>query len=158
MHLNKHTVGDLHRVCFFKNHFKCVNATHRVPFVQERSAPAQSNPNPQPEADQEELDFLFDEELVQLAAPRKNTFTDWSDDDSDGELDDSDVNKILIVTQTPPSMRKHPGGDRTGNHVCRAKITADLAKAINDGLYYYEQDLWTGDEPQLDATNAKVRD
>lgn len=109
-----------------------------------------------PEADQEELDFLFDEEMEQLAAPRKNTFTDWSDDDSDGELDDSDVNKILIVTQTPPYLRKHPGGDRTGNHISRAKITAELAKAINDGLYYYEQDLWTGDENQLDGTNIKV--
>ncbi|XP_026799975.3 la-related protein 1B isoform X3 [Pangasianodon hypophthalmus] len=119
----------------------------------ERSTPAQTNPPP--EVDQEELDFLFDEEMEQLAAPRKNTFTDWSDDDSDGELDDSDVNKILIVTQTPPYLRKHPGGDRTGNHISRAKITADLAKAINDGLYYYEQDLWTGDDNQLDGTNVK---
>lgn len=73
---------------------------------------------------------------------RKNKFTDWSDSDSDYEFDDQDVNKILIVTQTPPYMRKHPGGDRTGNHVCRAKITSELAKVINDGLYYYEQDLW----------------
>lgn len=80
-------------------------------------------------------------------APRKNKFSDWSDeDDSDYELDDQDVNKILIVTQTPPYIRKHPGGDRTGNHESRARITADLAKAINDGLYYYEQDLWKGEE------------
>lgn len=80
-------------------------------------------------------------------APRKNRFTDWSeDDDSDYELDDQDVNKILIVTQTPPSLRKHPGGDRTGNHESRAKLTTDLAKAINDGLFYYEQDLWKGEE------------
>ncbi|XP_035388921.1 la-related protein 1B isoform X2 [Electrophorus electricus] len=118
-------------------------------------APVCSSLNPQPEADQEELDFLFDEEIEQLAAPRKNTFTDWSDNDSDGELDDSDVNKILIVTQTPPYLRKHPGGDRTGNHVSRAKISAELAKAINDGLYYYEQDLWTGEEKQMDGTNVK---
>lgn len=124
-------------------------------FAQERSTPAQTS-SPA-EADQEELDFLFDEEMERLVAPRKNTFTDWSDDDSEGELDDSDVNKILIVTQTPPHLRKHPGGDRTGNHVSRAKITAELAKAINDGLYYYEQDLWTEDEIQLDGTNIKVR-
>lgn len=89
---------------------------------------------------------MFDEEMEQLA-PRKNKFTDWSDeDDSDYELDDQDVNKILIVTQTPPYVRKHPGGDRTGSHESRAKITTDLAKAINDGLYYYEQDLWKGEE------------
>ncbi|XP_051942086.1 la-related protein 1B isoform X3 [Hippocampus zosterae] len=101
-----------------------------------------------PQADQEELDFMFDEEMEQMA-PRKNQFTDWSDDDdddSDYELDDQDVNKILIVTQTPPYVRKHPGGDRTGNHQSRAKLTADLVKAINDGLYYYEQDLWKGAE------------
>lgn len=116
--------------------------------LQERGeTPPQVRPAPrQAEPDQEELDFMFDEEMEQLA-PRKNQFTDWSDDDdSDYELDDQDVNKILIVTQTPPHLRKHPGGDRTGNHESRAKITSDLAKAINDGLYYYEQDLWKGEE------------
>ena len=125
--------------------------------VQERSeAPLQSRPAPpQAELDQEELDFLFDEEMEQMA-PRKNKFTDWSDeDDSDYELDDQDVDKILIVTQTPPYLRKHPGGDRTGNHESRAKITSDLAKAINDGLYYYEQDLWKGAE-QIESKQVRT--
>lgn len=126
--------------------------------VQERSeAPAKRHQAPPPpaEPDQEELDFMFDEEMEQMA-PRKNKFTDWSDeDDSDYELDDQDVNKILIVTQTPPYLRKHPGGDRTGNHESRAKITTDLAKAINDGLYYYEQDLWKGME-QMECTKVKT--
>lgn len=125
--------------------------------LQESTELVQSGPKQPPEADQEELDFLFDEEIERLAAPRKNTFTDWSDDDSDDELDDRDVNKILIVTQTPPHLRKHPGGDRTGNRVSRAKITADLAKAINDGLFYYEQDLWTKEEGLQECANAKVR-
>ncbi|XP_059578051.1 la-related protein 1B isoform X3 [Alligator mississippiensis] len=101
----------------------------------------QKQPPPREEQEQEELDFLFDEEMEQIEG-RKNKFTDWSDSNSDYEIDDQDVNKILIVTQTPPYMRKHPGGDRTGNHVSRAKITSELAKVINDGLYYYEQDLW----------------
>lgn len=73
---------------------------------------------------------------------RRNTFTDWSDEETDGEIDDQDVNKILIVTQTPPYLKKHPGGDRTGHHTSRAKLTSELAKVINDGLFYYEQDLW----------------
>ncbi|XP_034153342.1 la-related protein 1B isoform X1 [Esox lucius] len=125
-----------------------VEKRHRQQFTSKTkggSDPAQHDPPSKPTLDQEELDFLFDEEMEQLA-PKKNTFTDWSDDDSDYELDDSDVNKILIVTQTPPHLRKHPGGDRTGNHESRASITADLAKAINDGLYYYEQDLWTEED------------
>lgn len=125
--------------------------------LQENTELVQSSPKQPTEAVQEELDFLFDEEMERLTAPRKNTFTDWSDDDSDDELDDRDVNKILIVTQTPPHLRKHPGGNRTGNHVSRAKITTDLAKAINDGLFYYEQDLWTTEDGLPECANAKVR-
>ncbi|XP_023598917.1 la-related protein 1B isoform X2 [Trichechus manatus latirostris] len=97
--------------------------------------------HPSEEQEQEELDFLFDEEIEQIEG-RKNPFTAWSDNDSDYEIDDQDLNKILIVTQTPPYMRKHPGGDGTGNYRSRAEITSELAKVINDGLYYYEQDLW----------------
>ncbi|XP_077135239.1 la-related protein 1B isoform X2 [Ranitomeya variabilis] len=100
------------------------------------------------EVDQVELDFVFDEDM-EPPQGRKNNFTDWSDD-SDFEIGDQDVNKILIVTQTPPCVKKHPGGDRTGNHLSRAKITSELAKVINDGLYYYEQDLWTIDDGQSD--------
>ncbi|KAI4899023.1 hypothetical protein NFI96_027206, partial [Prochilodus magdalenae] len=33
-------------------------------------------------------------------------------------------------------------GDRTGNHTSRAKLSSELVKVINDGLFYYEQDLW----------------
>lgn len=61
------------------------------------------------EPEQEESEFLFDEEMEETDR-RKKTFNDWSDNDSDYEIDDQDLNKILI-TQTPPYMRKHPGGD-----------------------------------------------
>ncbi|MPC18591.1 La-related protein 1 [Portunus trituberculatus] len=47
------------------------------------------------------------------------------------------------VTTRPP---KHGGYDRTGDWTSRTKITQELAKVINDGLYYYEQDLWEGNE------------
>uniref|UniRef100_A0A3Q3K875 HTH La-type RNA-binding domain-containing protein n=1 Tax=Monopterus albus TaxID=43700 RepID=A0A3Q3K875_MONAL len=104
----------------------------------------------------EELDFMFDEEMEQMDG-RRNTFTDWSDEDSDGEIDDHDVNKILIVTQTPPYLRKHPGGDRTGHHTSRAKLTSELAKVINDGLFYYEQDLWDDTyEPEYATIKQEV--
>ena len=60
-------------------------------------------------------------------------------DTSEDEMDDQDVQKIIIVTQTPPAYKKHPGGDRTGNFISRPKMTTDMAAAINDGLYFYEQ-------------------
>ncbi|KAJ7423853.1 La-related protein 1B [Willisornis vidua] len=106
-------------------------------------------PLPPEEQEQEELEFLFDEEMEQIQG-QKNKITDWSDSDSDCEIDDQDINKILIVTQTPPYVKKHPRGDHTGNRVCCAKITTELAKVINDGLYCYEQDLWM-DQSENDA-------
>ena len=63
------------------------------------------------------------------------------DDDSDDEIDDQDIHKIMIVTQTPPPVKKH---DRTGSYVTRVKMTQELSKAINDGLYYYEQVWYKG--------------
>ncbi|XP_075544066.1 la related protein [Dermacentor variabilis] len=94
--------------------------------------------------EREELEFQFDEELQRAPDGRNNTFTDWSDD-SDYEFSDTEVNKILIVTQTPPppsGLRKHEGYDRTGDWTSRVKMTQELAQVINDGLYFYEDDLW----------------
>uniref|UniRef100_A0A8C1YGA7 La ribonucleoprotein 1, translational regulator n=1 Tax=Cyprinus carpio TaxID=7962 RepID=A0A8C1YGA7_CYPCA len=123
----------------------------------ESRTPVQTGPSAGEEQDEpEELDFMFDEEMEQIDG-RRNTFTDWSDEDSDCEIDDRDVNKILIVTQTPPYLRKHPGGDRTGNHTSRSKLTCELVKVINDGLYYYEQDLWDDTyEPEYATIKVKA--
>lgn len=84
------------------------------------------------------------------------TVNDWSDGDSDFEIDDQDLNKILIVTQTPHYMRKHHGGDRTGTLTSQANITSELAEVINDGLYYYEQDLWTESENACTAIKVTI--
>ena len=67
---------------------------------------------------------------------------DSADDDyDDDEIDDQYIQKLVIITQTPPANRKHASNDRTGDYYPRSKITADLAKEINDGLFYYEQKL-----------------
>ena len=58
-------------------------------------------------------------------------------------MDDFEISKLMIVTQTPPPPKKH---DRTGTFISRAKMTAELAEVINDGLYYYEQDLLDDDD------------
>lgn len=91
----------------------------------------------------EELNFMLDEELEDLEVGRRNCFSEWSDDDElADEIDESDINKILIVTQTPPALRKHPGGDRTNETTSRVKVNTECYHIINDGLRYYEQLCW----------------
>ncbi|KAK9889082.1 hypothetical protein WA026_004354 [Henosepilachna vigintioctopunctata] len=100
--------------------------------------------------EREELEFHFDEEL-ELLDGRQNTFSgDWIDEDESDELSDHDINKLLIVTQNPITantsrLPKHEGYDRTGDWTTRVKMTQDLEQAINDGLCYYEEDIWTRD-------------
>ncbi|CAG9577592.1 unnamed protein product [Danaus chrysippus] len=101
---------------------------------------------PRPEAadeePKEELHFQLDEEL-ELPPPRNNTFTDgWSDEESDLELSDRDIGRLLIVTQTAARAHKHDGHDRQGDWATRTKITQDLEQVITDGLRRYEEDLW----------------
>lgn len=99
-----------------------------------------------PSVEREELEFQFDEELDPSFQGRKNDFSNSWSDDSDNEFSDHEVNKLIIVAQTPPAPKKHEGYDRTGDWVTRVKMTQELAKIINDGLYYYEQDLWSQTE------------
>lgn len=118
--------------------------------------PQTSIPTQQEQPQKEELDFQFDEEL-DMPIGRTNNFTDkdnWSDDDSDFELSDRDINKILIVTQVRGHRApKHDGYNRTGDFVSRTKISQDIEQVINDGLHNYEEDLWTHDAP---TTNYKT--
>lgn len=67
-----------------------------------------------------------------------------SEDDDDNELSDRDINKILIFTQTssaPSRILKHEGHDRTGDWVTRVKMSQELVQRINDGLFYYEEEI-----------------
>lgn len=96
--------------------------------------------------EKEELDFQFDEELMDPipATGRVNNFTEnhSDDDESDYEFADRDINKLLIVAQVQRAP-KHEGYDRTADYTSRTKITQDLESVINDGLANYEEDLWT---------------
>ncbi|KAG5875098.1 hypothetical protein JTB14_033702 [Gonioctena quinquepunctata] len=108
--------------------------------------------------EREELDFHFDEELDQdVPTGRQNTFSnDWPPDDDSDELSDHDVNKLLIVTQSTSSSRapKHEGYDRTGDWTTRVKMTQELGQAINDGLYYYEEDLWIDQDYERSSSGS----
>lgn len=113
---------------------------------QSSSKTAAAAPSAQCHAEKEELDFQFDEELMDPipATGRINNFTENFDDDdeSDYEFADRDINKLLIVAQVGRAP-KHDGYDRTADYTSRTKITQDLENIINDGLANYEEDLWT---------------
>lgn len=105
----------------------------------------------------EELDFQFDEELDLPVSSRVNNFSEYhsDDDDSDYELPDRDINKILIVTQVPtPRAPKHEGSNRTADWTTRTKIAQDLEKVISDGLMNYEEDLWVMNEDVVPGSKA----
>ena len=77
-----------------------------------------------------------------------------ADGDSDlDEMSDGEINKLVIVTQTPHRPKKHEGYDRTGDFTTRAKMSQDLAQVINDGLYYYERGLTAGEETDETETD-----
>ena len=65
--------------------------------------------------EKEELDFQFDEEIhfeddIPQSGGRINNFSEFSDDEeSDFELSDRDINKLLIVTQIKTRPPKHEG-------------------------------------------------
>lgn len=106
--------------------------------------------------EREELDFHFDEELDQeVPTGRQNTFNEWPLEEDSDEVSDRDVNKLLIVTQnTTPRPPKHEGYDRTGDWMTRVKMSQDLIQAINDGLFYYEEDLWTDQDYERNSLES----
>ncbi len=54
-------------------------------------------------------------------------------------MSDGEIQKLVIVTQTPNRPKKHEGYDRTGDFTSRARMSQELAQVINDGLKYYEE-------------------
>lgn len=62
---------------------------------------------PKMKDDREELDFQFDEEAMDFPAVKQNKFSDKVDDESDYELSDGEINKLLIITPSRP--KKHEG-------------------------------------------------
>ncbi|KAI7883759.1 hypothetical protein K492DRAFT_159008 [Lichtheimia hyalospora FSU 10163] len=93
--------------------------------------------------DEDEL-FEFDDDWVGDSRPNTVQKYYLSDDDSefeddDLEIDEDTVARIMIVTQ-----RKR---DRTHTSYDRAKMNDDITDMINEGLYQYESGLGFNDRP-----------
>ncbi|XP_034489208.1 la-related protein 1 isoform X2 [Drosophila innubila] len=156
------TINNHHHNNNNNNNNKKLNASGNAAYTtksQSSSKTAAASSSAQCHAEKEELDFQFDEELMDPipATGRINNFTEnFSDDDeSDYEFADRDINKLLIVAQVGRAP-KHDGYDRTADYTSRTKITQDLENIINDGLVNYEEDLWTTTNVMTDYRTVNV--
>ncbi|KAJ4979342.1 hypothetical protein NE237_010122 [Protea cynaroides] len=94
----------------------------------------------------EQSTFMLDEELeleqetinkAHLSSSRSGVAVQRLDDDDDeADVNDQDVQRLIIVTQNI----RVSGADKTGQRESKP-ISNELASAINDGLYFYEQEL-----------------
>ncbi|GFR13855.1 la-related protein 1 [Trichonephila clavata] len=89
-------------------------------------------------SDGDELDFKFDEELNNESFVETKNSNKEKVDKSDYELSDQDVNKLIIVTQTPGGRKSDRG---MKSNFPSYVMSQEMASTINDGLHYYEQDL-----------------
>ncbi|KAI1721331.1 la domain-containing protein [Ditylenchus destructor] len=84
-----------------------------------------------------ELDFQFDEEIDDsMATPRKDRQNRRGDstEASHEEMTDANINKLIIVTQTPPSVKRRTLAIRTTDH--------KVIDQMENGLRRYEEELW----------------
>ncbi|ESQ42139.1 hypothetical protein EUTSA_v10012690mg [Eutrema salsugineum] len=106
--------------------------------------------------------FLLDEEIdLEHKSPRKSGLSmskRIEDEDEDMVVDDHKISNLVIVTQN--SGRN----DGTGISGTKAKnIPKELASTINDGLYYFEQELKKNrsgrrkNNSHLDSRDGKVK-
>lgn len=87
--------------------------------------------------------FMLDEELeLEMKTVKKGDLSSnkrrIDDEDDEMAVNDQDVQRLIIVTQNT--------GIGEGSRTCKKEsktISSELASAINDGLYFYEQELKT---------------
>ncbi|KAF7831505.1 la-related protein 1A [Senna tora] len=84
--------------------------------------------------------FMLDEEMeLEQKMLKKDDFsssTRIDDEDDEVVVDDQDVQRLVIVTQNSDIKQ----GSEVGGKEPKS-ISSELASAINDGLYFYEQEL-----------------
>ncbi|KAK0416859.1 hypothetical protein QR680_012721 [Steinernema hermaphroditum] len=89
-----------------------------------------------------DLDFQFDDEMDELVLGARGQKREASSSESIEDISDSNINKLIIVTQTPPPSNKRQY-DRTGDFTKRAERLQRLHEEVELGLRRYEDELWS---------------
>ncbi|KAE9614905.1 putative winged helix-turn-helix DNA-binding domain-containing protein [Lupinus albus] len=83
--------------------------------------------------------FMFDEEIEleqKLKTTGLSSTKGFDDEDDEVTVIEQDVQKLVIVTQNSDLKQASKSSDKESK-----SISNELASAINDGLYFYEQEL-----------------
>ncbi|KAK5577985.1 hypothetical protein RB653_002933 [Dictyostelium firmibasis] len=98
---------------------------------------------------QEGVEQIEEQLFGSYSEKSEDNFNDDDDQDfNDSEEEDDDItNNLIIVTQSPFRKNKING---------KKYINADLASAINDGLYFYEQDLKRNKQTKYQQFNTII--
>ncbi|XP_020102845.1 la-related protein 1A-like [Ananas comosus] len=101
--------------------------------------------------------FMLDEELEleQTSVEKGHNCPNGRVDDEEDEMDvnDQDVHRLIIVTQDIRIDKDDKAGSRESK-----SISNELASAISDGLYFYEQELQAKRSGNENISRAEVRD
>eukprot|EP00698_Gefionella_okellyi_P008434 TRINITY_DN2096_c0_g1_i1.p1 TRINITY_DN2096_c0_g1~~TRINITY_DN2096_c0_g1_i1.p1 ORF type:complete len:462 (-),score=124.03 TRINITY_DN2096_c0_g1_i1:326-1711(-) len=97
----------------------------------------------------------MDEDTHTPHKPRSHSSHDDADED---DLEDDQVDKLILVTQSPAIGRKsttvpHHATAVAENH-SKKFINQDISSAINDGLFFYEQELHSSKHAQRQKHQA----
>ncbi|EGC29429.1 hypothetical protein DICPUDRAFT_84547 [Dictyostelium purpureum] len=106
----------------------------------------------------EEEIVVYQEEEFETQQPCYGSYSEKSEDNFYNEYDDEDIseddekdisNQLIIVTQSPYKKNKING---------KKYITGEIASMINDGLYFYEQDLKRNKQNKFEKFNTIIVD
>ena len=71
----------------------------------------------------------------------------FSFNESTEDMSDANVNKLIIVTQTPPPTKRQY--DRTGDFSKRSERDRRLIEEMEHGLRRYEEELWSEESKEV---------
>lgn len=75
--------------------------------------------------------------------------------ESTEDMTDANINKLIIVTQTPPPSKRQY--DRTGDYSKRSDRDRRLIEEMEHGLRKYEEELWSTDVKEVTINRALKR-
>eukprot|EP00800_Vazella_pourtalesii_P002375 TRINITY_DN121_c0_g1_i8.p1 TRINITY_DN121_c0_g1~~TRINITY_DN121_c0_g1_i8.p1 ORF type:complete len:715 (-),score=181.14 TRINITY_DN121_c0_g1_i8:303-2447(-) len=111
----------------------------------------------------EDLDFFLEEDLEpdtdtkkQSSTADRNLLNNRYDYDSEDDFEDWEVTKLMLFV--PSGTNRYPATPERGKvNQSKGKLTNEIVKMINDGLFVYEQDCVRTEEPRMQDLSSSFK-